>query len=120
MAKDVEDVVAVVRTGLERREWHMEALETDPLSARPTVTANRCGHVVLEELGRRHARGSFDLSGLQARLGGVADCLAVESLPMRAFPQFGWPAIPPGNTVSRARSASSALVTKVSTEPDIG
>lgn len=35
------------------------------------AAANRWSHVALEELGRRHARGSFDLSELQARLGGA-------------------------------------------------
>ncbi|MEI7034323.1 nucleotidyl transferase AbiEii/AbiGii toxin family protein [Streptomyces pratensis] len=33
------------------------------------AAANRWSHVELEELGRRHARDSFDLSELQARLG---------------------------------------------------
>ncbi|MGW1410314.1 nucleotidyl transferase AbiEii/AbiGii toxin family protein [Streptomyces sp. NPDC002403] len=125
----MEDIATVVRTGLERRGWHVEALETDPLSARLIVTdpasreecevdilkealwrppvhtehglvlsledvvgtkvraladrglardlidvraaANRWSHVGLEELGRRHARDSFNLSELQARLGGA-------------------------------------------------
>ncbi|MFF8440880.1 nucleotidyl transferase AbiEii/AbiGii toxin family protein [Streptomyces californicus] len=35
------------------------------------AAANRWSHVELEELGRRHARESFDLSELQARLGGA-------------------------------------------------
>lgn len=34
------------------------------------AAANRWSHIELEELGRRHARDSFDLSELQARLGG--------------------------------------------------
>ncbi|MBB5933874.1 nucleotidyl transferase AbiEii/AbiGii toxin family protein [Streptomyces zagrosensis] len=125
----MEDIAAVVRTGLERRGWHVEALETDPLSARLIVTdptsheecevdilkealwrppvhtehglvlsledvvgtkvraladrglardlidvraaTGRWNPVELEELGRRHARDSFDLSELQARLGGA-------------------------------------------------
>ncbi|WP_406225290.1 nucleotidyl transferase AbiEii/AbiGii toxin family protein [Streptomyces anulatus] len=35
------------------------------------AAANRWSHAELEELGRRHARDSFDLSELQARLGGA-------------------------------------------------
>lgn len=35
------------------------------------AAANRWSHVELEELGRRHARDSFDLSELQTRLGGA-------------------------------------------------
>ncbi len=35
------------------------------------AAANRWSHVQLEELGRRHARDSFDLSELQARLVGA-------------------------------------------------
>nr|WP_206442686.1 nucleotidyl transferase AbiEii/AbiGii toxin family protein [Streptomyces boncukensis] len=125
----MEDIAAVVRTGLEQRGWRVRALETDPLSARLIVTdptsheecevdilkealwrppvhtehglvlslqdvvgtkvraladrglardlidvqaaADRWSHIELEELGRRHARDSFDLSELQARLGGA-------------------------------------------------
>jgi hypothetical protein len=125
----MEDIATVVRTGLEQRGWRVEALETDPLSARLIVTdpasheecevdilkealwrppvhtehglvlsledvvgtkvraladrglardmidvqaaAGRWHPVELEELGRRHARDSFDLSELQARLGGA-------------------------------------------------
>ncbi|ESU49461.1 hypothetical protein P376_2555 [Streptomyces sp. HCCB10043] len=35
------------------------------------AAANRWSHIELEELGRRHARDSFDLSELQARLMGA-------------------------------------------------
>lgn len=35
------------------------------------ATADHWSHVELEELGRRHARDSFDLHELQARLGGA-------------------------------------------------
>ncbi|MFG3253843.1 nucleotidyl transferase AbiEii/AbiGii toxin family protein [Streptomyces sp. NPDC048172] len=35
------------------------------------AAADRWSHIELEELGRRHARDSFDLSELQARLGGA-------------------------------------------------
>ncbi|PCG86005.1 hypothetical protein CIB93_10895 [Streptomyces sp. WZ.A104] len=125
----MEDIAAVVRTGLEQRGWCVEALETDPLSARLMVTdpasreecevdilkealwrppvqtehglvlsledvvgtkvraladrglardlidvragTDRWSPVELEELGRRHARDSFDLTELQARLVGA-------------------------------------------------
>ncbi|MEU5955818.1 nucleotidyl transferase AbiEii/AbiGii toxin family protein [Streptomyces sp. NPDC047525] len=125
----MEDIAAAVRTGLEKRGWHVRALETDPLSARLIVTdpasreecevdvlketlwrppvhtehglvlsledvvgtkvraladrglardlvdvqaaADRWSRLELEELGRRHARDSFDLCELQARLSGA-------------------------------------------------
>ncbi|MEU2677250.1 nucleotidyl transferase AbiEii/AbiGii toxin family protein [Streptomyces sp. NPDC007107] len=125
----MEDIAAAVRTGLEQRGWRVEALETDPLSARLIVTdpasneacevdilkealwrppvhtehglvlsledvvgtkvraladrglardlidvqaaTDHWSSLELEELGRRHARDSFDLSELQARLGGA-------------------------------------------------
>ncbi|MFE4216521.1 nucleotidyl transferase AbiEii/AbiGii toxin family protein [Streptomyces sp. NPDC056844] len=125
----MEDIATAVRTGLEQRGWRVEALETDPLSARLIVTdpasreecevdilkealwrppvltehglvlsledvvgtkvraladrglardlidvqaaTSRWSPLELEALGRRHARDSFDLSELQARLGGA-------------------------------------------------
>jgi hypothetical protein len=125
----MEDIAISVRAGLEKRGWHVQALETDPLSARLIVTDAGSGeecevdilkealwrppvqtehglvlsledvvgtkvraladrglardlidvraatdhwsHIELEELGRRHARDTFDLTDLQARLGGA-------------------------------------------------
>ncbi|MEV3989914.1 nucleotidyl transferase AbiEii/AbiGii toxin family protein [Streptomyces sp. NPDC049837] len=125
----MENIVTTVRAGLEDRGWQVQALETDPLSARLIVTdpasgeecevdilkealwrppvrmehglvlsledvigtkvraladrglardlidvraaADRWSHTELEELGRRHARDTFDITDLQARLAGA-------------------------------------------------
>ncbi|MFE1538977.1 nucleotidyl transferase AbiEii/AbiGii toxin family protein [Streptomyces microflavus] len=60
----LEDVV-----GTKVRALADRGLARDLIDVR--AAADRWSHVELEELGRRHARESFDLAELQARLGGA-------------------------------------------------
>ncbi|MFI1974499.1 nucleotidyl transferase AbiEii/AbiGii toxin family protein [Streptomyces wedmorensis] len=60
----LEDVV-----GTKVRALADRGLARDLIDVR--AAADRWGHTELEELGRRHARESFDLSDLQARLAGA-------------------------------------------------
>lgn len=63
LALSVEDVV-----GTKVRALADRGLARDLIDVRPA--ADRWSRVELEGLGRRHARDSFDLTDLQARLGG--------------------------------------------------
>lgn len=60
----LEDVV-----GTKVRALADRGLARDLIDVR--AAADRWSHIELEELGRRHARDTFDLSDLQARLAGA-------------------------------------------------
>ncbi|MGG7608150.1 hypothetical protein ACQ5JZ_01690 [Streptomyces sp. ZG43] len=65
----MEDLATAVRWPGAAREAGQRSGNRPPF--RVQAAANRWSHVELEELGRRHARDSFDLSELQARLDGA-------------------------------------------------
>jgi hypothetical protein len=60
----LEDVVGTKVRALSDRGLARDLIDVQ-------AAANHWSHIGLEELGRRHARDSFDLSELQARLGGA-------------------------------------------------